>query len=198
MMQEEIMIMTSPECLIPIVLSEFMLDHEAIIFNGPRQYSTYEGYGDDFICTGKASGHKESPRMIAAIDALCMLEFEPGYQYSRNAILRDLNKAYLGFMGFDDEICEVRRSVSSGTWGCGVFKNDPEMKFFQQWIASSRAKRNLDFYTKGAGDYSDELNKFVEKFKNESIGYLLKMLLQYSDFFFKEDEKLTLFELLLK
>ena len=75
-------------------------------------------------------------------------------QYTDEGILRDINKAFLGFSFSNEDLVATHVDFSGGTkpigvvtgkWGCGAFKNDPQLKFVQQWIASSLADRNMVF-----------------------------------------------------
>ena len=43
-------------------------------------------------------------------------------QYSMRNILRELNKAFIGFKGDPDEV--FRKTVVTGRWGCGAFNGD--------------------------------------------------------------------------
>ena len=43
-------------------------------------------------------------------------------------ILRDLNKAFIGFKSQSNN----KRPVATGKWGCGAFRGDPEIKFLIQ------------------------------------------------------------------
>lgn len=63
-----------------------------------------------------------------AIDALK----NPDPQYSPQIIMRELNKAYVGYSFFEEV-----KTVATGNWGCGVFKGDPRLKLILQWIAAT-------------------------------------------------------------
>jgi hypothetical protein len=43
-------------------------------------------------------------------------------QYEMSNVLRELNKALIGFTLIED--CQ-NKTISSGKWGCGAFKGDP-------------------------------------------------------------------------
>jgi len=53
--------------------------------------------------------------------------------------LYNLFQAYLAFRGF--------RTVSTGRWGCGIFRGLPAHKFAQQLVAAKLAGCTLEFST---------------------------------------------------
>ena len=55
---------------------------------------------------------------------------------------------------------EDNNSISTGNWGCGAFRGDHELKFFEQWVSASFAGvQRLDYYTYG----SKEMSKIIER-----------------------------------
>ena len=59
-----------------------------------------------------------------------------------NSVLRELNKAKIGFQGDwwennTQEIDPKERKIVAGKWGCGIFNGDPLIKFTVQWMAAS-------------------------------------------------------------
>jgi len=114
-----------------------MLDNEALAFKGFRKYYSIKGYGDKLAYDSeetyvKYEEDKDGSCLdyIIAIDALK----KPNPQYSRELILRELNKAYIGFQMFPEVL-----SIATGNWGCGAFGGDFQLKFLLQWIAASLA-----------------------------------------------------------
>ena len=77
---------------------------------------------------------------ILALDALP--SFGDG-QFSAPSILRDLNKALIGFTA------PRARKISTGCWGCGAFGGDNLLKFLQQVMAATVAGVTLDYSTFG-------------------------------------------------
>lgn len=61
--------------------------------------------------------------------------------FSHQQMVRDLNKAWLGFSK-----C-VTLPVSTGHWGCGAFGGNKTLKFLQQLCASSLAGTPLEYST---------------------------------------------------
>merc|ERR1712117_394126 len=71
-------------------------------------------------------------------------------QYSEPLILRELQKAYTACLGDVDEVEDMRpQGFATGNWGCGVFGGDPQLKSLLQWLAASRAGRELVYFPFG-------------------------------------------------
>ena len=66
-------------------------------------------------------------------------------QFSKNLLLRELNKAFIGFAASDalEEGETNRRRIVSGKWGCGDFEGDFQLKIIIQWLAASQAGRDI-------------------------------------------------------
>ena len=54
-----------------------------------------------------------------------------GPALTKRAMLRDMNKARIGFEG--------SVVISSGHWGCGAYGNNHDLMFLKQWLAASEA-----------------------------------------------------------
>jgi poly(ADP-ribose) glycohydrolase len=92
-----------------------------------------------------------------AIDAIPFFGQTVGDQLEQEFLLRDLNKAFVGFMGIqalnESLLLEFenlgtksdRKAIVTGKWGCGAFNGNPEIKFIIQWIASSINQRDMIF-----------------------------------------------------
>ena len=108
MVQEEIMVLNHPEMLPALLITENLLQNEAIEISGACKMSENQGYSfkttfkqlfqeekigkeniDDFGCKEKHN--------IIAIDALKFKKDEPYRQFDINNIVRELNKATAGF-----------------------------------------------------------------------------------------------------
>lgn len=204
MLQEEIAFSLSPECMVGIVLSEIMLDHEAIVIKGVEKCSIGEGYADEFKCVGIVERKKEDnydqvdKREILAVDALCFMEYEKSYQYEEKGVLRELNKIFVGLWEREGE--EIRnKKVATGRWGCGAFKGDPEIKFCIQWMASSRSGREMVFCNFGGGEYVEKANMIEEKWRGKNVGEMMEMLMEYGELVKgKEEIEIGLFDYILK
>ncbi|KAK7253129.1 hypothetical protein RIF29_37582 [Crotalaria pallida] len=99
--QEEIRFMVSPELIAGMLFLPSMADNEAIEIVGVERFSSYTGYASSFRFSGDyvdkkdIDTHGRRKTKIVAIDALC----SPGTrQYRENFILREINKAFCGFL----------------------------------------------------------------------------------------------------
>lgn len=184
MVQEEIMFTVAPECLIGLLFNYVMEEPEAILIQGTQTYCAYKGYAKSFAYTGNFVDTKPlsevNPRIfnreIVAIDAIPFKE-DPARQYDSKFIIREINKAYVGFSAGID-LSKTRKCISTGRWGCGVFKGDPQLKFLLQWIAASRANREMKFYSFGATDLND-IEKVVEKVGKWTLGKAVKAAIEF-------------------
>ena len=60
----------------------------------------------------------------------------------------------------EEKLEEDKNSISTGNWGCGAFRGDNELKFFEQWVSASFAGvQRLDYYTYG----SKRMNPIIER-----------------------------------
>jgi Poly (ADP-ribose) glycohydrolase (PARG) len=98
-----------------------MMDNEAVIIQGAKQFTDYEGYADTFTCRGGLmEGPLVGPHTIVAIDAVDFSQgkpYSPDDQYSKPLVDRELLKAYAGFVGTTNA-----KSIVTGNWGGGCFK----------------------------------------------------------------------------
>ncbi|WVZ13163.1 hypothetical protein V8G54_017693 [Vigna mungo] len=99
--QEEIRFMVSPELIAGMLFLPAMADNEAIEIVGVERFSSYTGYASSFRFSGDYVDEREVDALgrrktrIVAIDALC----SPGMrQYRMNFLLREINKAFCGFL----------------------------------------------------------------------------------------------------
>ncbi|EDO46111.1 predicted protein [Nematostella vectensis] len=101
--QEEIRFCVSPELMISMLFMEAMEDNEAIIIKGTERFSSYTGYGDEFRYDGDVRdlaqrdmfGNLETT--VVAIDATSFKHQPRDKQYEQGMVLRELNKALVGF-----------------------------------------------------------------------------------------------------
>ncbi|KAL6636533.1 hypothetical protein ACP70R_024105 [Stipagrostis hirtigluma subsp. patula] len=181
--QEEIRFMINPELIVGMLFMACMEDNEAIEIVGAERFSQYMGlrtvnptpaslyrYGSSFRFVGDYLDSKPFDSMgrrrtrIVAIDAL---DSPTMLQYESRGLLREVNKAFCGFLDqskyqlsmklFQDSSTKGKFpsissdeyiGVSTGNWGCGAFGGNPEMKSMVQWIAASQALRPfVNYYT---------------------------------------------------
>lgn len=117
-----------------------------------KKFSTHSGYMKSFKCAGACS----DPRtfQVLTMDAKNynpQLERAPddpehgqkvsyAMQFTSANVQRDVSKAAAAFEGCIH--------VSTGKWGCGIFKGNPYLKFLQQLLAASQAGvQQLSFTT---------------------------------------------------
>ncbi len=100
--QEEIRFSISPELIAARLFAERLADNECLVVTGFERFSDYSGYSDSFKYVGsrkddtpvdQLSGHKVVK--MVAMDAMRFRDRES--QYEKENILRELNKAYVGF-----------------------------------------------------------------------------------------------------
>jgi len=178
--QEEIMFTVSPEHMVGMLFCECMNEKEAIFIKGAETYCAYKGYADtfEFVCDYKDDQGEE--KEVVAIDAIYFGNSQY-HQFSKEAILRELNKAYVGFYGTQgpDER-KMNKPLSTGKWGCGAFMGDVQLKFVIQWLASSRAKREMIFYS-----FGDKINMYLyeevlREYKGKKVKDLVRDMLEVS------------------
>ncbi|KAM3250084.1 poly(ADP-ribose) glycohydrolase 1 [Capsicum chacoense] len=99
--QEEIRFMINPELIAGMLFLPCMADNEAIEIVGTERFSNYTGYASSFRFNGDHVDKKEidvlgrRKRRIISIDALS----SPGKrQYLVECLLREINKAFCGFL----------------------------------------------------------------------------------------------------
>ena len=108
--QEEIRFMICPELIASMLFTEQLDDLECLVISGHERYSNYRGYASNFqfsgnhvdqteIDTSSEQGYKRKSYLVA-IDALYFRYESP--QYSENNIVRELNKAFVGFHSEDE------------------------------------------------------------------------------------------------
>ena len=88
-------------------------------------------------------------------------------------IYRDLQKAYVGFSGYskdyDKETKTFKLGIATGKWGCGVFKGNPELKFIIQWMAATKANRNIIFCSFKDDVFFQKAKEFVYHAENNKL-----------------------------
>ena len=200
--QEEIRFAISPELVASMLFTERLLDHEAMIMMGAEQYSEYTGYSDTFKYAGDFKDKTEFDLFnrkdvtILAIDAIDFSRTSSKQsQYQMAQILRELNKAYIGFYGSDQETGD-RKEIATGRWGCGNFLGDAQLKFILQWMAASKTRRTLVFYRFNDASTKD-LERVIKRIKDFKICELYEQLKLYSRMLFVDKVEMPLFDYLL-
>lgn len=154
--QEEIRFSVCPELLAAMPLCDTLEDHEAIRLHGAERFANVTGYAADLAYAGDA--HDSCPRLadgtpdvtLLAIDALDLRRVErgPAVQFEPEMLLRELNKAYVGFGGARPRPAHPV-TIATGHWGCGAFRGHHALKAVQQWLAASAVGAALRYHTYG-------------------------------------------------
>ncbi|XP_020721497.2 poly(ADP-ribose) glycohydrolase isoform X1 [Bombus terrestris] len=185
--QEEIRFVICPELMVTMLITEELDDTEALIVSGIERYSKYKGYSNSFKWMGDyvdetpkdSSGRRLTS--IVAIDALYFTHSEA--QFNINNIIRELNKAYVGFVR-----CEGSKNnlppIATGNWGCGAFRGNPKLKVLLQLMAAAVAGRSMVYFTFGDTNLRDDIAEIYMHFvKHETnIAHIFSLLVQYQEF----------------
>ncbi|KOO22164.1 poly(ADP-ribose) glycohydrolase-like protein [Chrysochromulina tobinii] len=154
--QEEIRFLLSPELIVSRAFAESLEDHEALLLEGVERFSSYRGYARTFEYADPYAGpYEDDPAApgphLVAIDATQYERSQVMRQFSSGAIERELNKAYVGFLGARDGALDGEPigavaaaplpPIVTGNWGCGAFGGDLQLKAMIQWMAASLAGR---------------------------------------------------------
>lgn len=196
--------MINPELIVGMLFMASMGDNEAIEIVGAERFSQYMGYGSSFRFVGDYLDTKPLDAMgrrktrIVAIDAL---DCPTKLQYETNGLLREVNKAFCGFVDaskhqfclkpFQDsntmDNCSSVSSdhcigISTGNWGCGAFGGNPEIKSMVQWIAASQARRPFVNYYTFEDASLKRLEEVIEWITRHgwTVGELWHMIVEYS------------------
>ncbi|GMH29695.1 hypothetical protein Nepgr_031538 [Nepenthes gracilis] len=126
--QEEIRFMINPELIAGMLFLPSMSDNEAIEIVGAERFSNYSGYASTFRFSGDYADRVKRDSIgrritrIIAIDALC----SPGLrQYKLDCLLREVNKAFCGFLDQSELWCYQTQPQNKG-FGHDGLENDNE------------------------------------------------------------------------
>ncbi|CAF1569627.1 unnamed protein product [Rotaria magnacalcarata] len=162
--QEEIRFCICPEMLVSLLICEKMEPNECIFLIGCERYASYEGYADSFQFGGNYKDNTPKDNWgrkwchVVAMDAIRFPDQRS--QYNMKYIDRDLLKAYTSF--YPQETKKKGNAcfgIATGSWGCGVFNGDRQVKAIIQLMAASAAGRPLIY-----ASYLDKklVNSFFE------------------------------------
>lgn len=197
--QEEIRFTINPELLPSMLLFDCLNDNEAAIMVGTEQYSAYKGYARTF----KYDGDFQDPALkydewtkdvvILAIDATKY--YDVSKQLLLNEMLRELNKAFIGFHG-NEKYPEKgnKRAIATGRWGCGVFKGDSQLKFLIQWLACSQCEREMYFYPFNDKNLAN-LDTLIASFEGQSVGWIMNLLVESCKLIYYKKDKRMIFDI---
>lgn len=151
---------------------------ESILITGAEQFSSYTGYGGRFKYTGPYTdmnpidSRKRRCVSIVAIDAT-PFAYSDSVEFHRQSVVREVNKAYSGFscqVTTDDPDSGCLAQVATGNWGCGAFGGDRYLKTLIQWLAASRAGREVRYFTFTKDqEFSQRQTQLVEKLRTQNM-----------------------------
>lgn len=154
--QEEIRFVINPELIVAKLFTECLDESEALIVTGTEQFNAYSGYASSFKFAGDfqdITPVDDSNRRKCRIVAIDALSYKNYYdQFKEVNLLRDINKAFVGFANNDISDCQP---IASGLWGAGAFQGHPVRTAIIQLMACLATRRNLVFYT-----FGDEVMEF--------------------------------------
>ena len=158
--QEEIRFVICPELILGKLFTEALKPQEALIMIGCEQFSQYSGYASTFTFDGDfidttmrdSSGRREC--YIVGIDALHFLQ--SSHQFREELMVRELNKAYVGFY---HPLSTPAPGIASGNWGCGAFGGDAHLKALIQIMVCCALRRPLAYFTFGDRDLRDRIHQ---------------------------------------
>ncbi|XP_012287072.1 poly(ADP-ribose) glycohydrolase [Orussus abietinus] len=182
--QEEIRFVICPELMVTMLVTEALDDTEALIVTGVERYSKYKGYSSNFEWAGDfvdetpkdSSGRRKTS--VVAIDALYFKH--PHIQYNTSNIIRELNKAYVGF-SCSEMHSDNLPAIATGNWGCGAFHGSPQLKVLLQLMAAAVAGRPMVYFTFGDMGLRDNVAAMYWHLieNNIDVGRLFQLLSQY-------------------
>ena len=187
--QEEIRFTVNTECIISKWLCPTPMKHnEAIIILGSQQFFNYKGYGSSFQFDGYRNIKEEmffcdnKPNRLGScamigMDALYL--YAPKTQAKTDYMIREMLKCYVGYSITNKDIGHKMDIISTGNWGCGIFRGDPQLKALLQWIVATLVNRKVVYYTfSDRRVASGQLDEFIKKMiaKKITIGQLWKAL----------------------
>ncbi len=171
--QEEILFSTRPEMFIAMFICQRIYSNEIIIISGAKQLFDYEGYSNSFKFQKIKEKIDDKNENVLALDATM---FD---HYKYNNVIQDISKFYTAC-----NFCKQKYgnpSISTGSWGCGVFGCDRAHKFLQQLICAKSNHVKLSFSTFGKVDYQNNLNllfRSVIQFKPK-VSDLWNLIIQF-------------------
>ncbi|PJF38989.1 MAG: hypothetical protein CUN54_09675, partial [Phototrophicales bacterium] len=150
--QEEILFMIKPECLVGMLVCAKMDENEAIVISGAEQFSKYRGYGTSVRYDGThVDQHPFNKKLDCLDNHICAYDADVAF-FNRNFALktlhRNLVKAYAAFSSPEKIKPKPNGTITSkyqfvtGNWGCGAFGGNKEEKALIQIMSASVA--NVD------------------------------------------------------
>jgi len=179
--QEEIRFSISTECLAGMLFCARMKEDECVIIKGAERYSNLKGYARTLEYDGNymdAAGWDDKGRKeitIIAIDAISFMGNDVTLQFSETYVMREVNKAYCGFVPID-----ASTPIATGNWGCGAFLGNLQLKAMIQLVAAAQAGRDVKYFTFNSPDVNLPLLHVhnLLKQKGITVGQVLQAILK--------------------
>eukprot|EP01065_Artemidia_motanka_P023370 TRINITY_DN2792_c0_g2_i1.p1 TRINITY_DN2792_c0_g2~~TRINITY_DN2792_c0_g2_i1.p1 ORF type:complete len:420 (+),score=136.90 TRINITY_DN2792_c0_g2_i1:803-2062(+) len=178
---EEFLQAEHPELMVGMLYFGQLAPEEAVIVEGVRKFATHTGYMASFKCAGSCEDKRDFT--VLTMDAknynhdLERPRDDPEYkqevsyadQFAEPGVRRDVRKAFAAFAG--------QKAVSTGKWGCGVFKGNVYLKLLQQTLAASMAGcQELSFTTYRQEAEAENCRKLMEAVQKTSPDALWSFL----------------------
>lgn len=186
--QEEVLFSCCPETFLSMMFCQKLEENEVIIVRGVKRFSKYSGFRNSFKWEGFYDHPERATQNIIIMDA----SEAKDVQFKPSTIIRDLNKAYLGFSS-------CLGTISTGGWGTGAFGGDKTLKFLQQLCAYSVIKSNgldikMTYSCFGDASGFDQLNAIFSALieKKLTVGALVKLMTDFETI--KDQTFLTYFK----
>eukprot|EP01126_Amoeba_proteus_P009090 TRINITY_DN13450_c0_g3_i1.p1 TRINITY_DN13450_c0_g3~~TRINITY_DN13450_c0_g3_i1.p1 ORF type:complete len:119 (+),score=37.24 TRINITY_DN13450_c0_g3_i1:258-614(+) len=99
-------------------------------------------------------------------------------QFREDKIKRELVKAYSGFYMRNPTTTAQISPIATGNWGCGSYGGHPELKAIIQWMAASKAGRDLVYHTYNKITLAQGLTNLKLEFSKDppTIGMMYKII----------------------
>ena len=169
MTQEEVLFSCAPECFLCLIVCEMLLPTEVVYIRNVRTTCDYIGFNYTFKQQNVL--YDSSSIDILVLDASCYESFSP------KMVIRDLNKAFVGFKNAKTD------SISTGHWGCGAFGGDKTFKFLQQICVAQYLGKKLYYSTFEDEDCKNHFINILQllKEKQKTITEIALCLFRYND-----------------
>lgn len=170
--QEEILFLNNTEMIGIMSFIDELESMDALMIDGIIQYSKSKHYGFDleYNYSYLPTQNKDLQKIII-VDAIDYRNTQLN-QYAKQNKENELYKIINGY-----KLIGSNNIISTGHWGCGAFKGNPNLKFMIQWLACSLTKNKLKYY------YGNQLYNIIQlynKFKNKTTMDLYNVIMEYN------------------
>ncbi|XP_045494630.1 poly(ADP-ribose) glycohydrolase isoform X1 [Colias croceus] len=186
--QEEIRFVICPELILSMLFTEVLKPTETLFIIGSERYSNYTGYGSSFQWAGNhvdQTPYDSSCRRRCAVLAMdARPYFNPSLEWKKEAILRELNKAWVGFSTYTDDSPTIQYpGIATGNWGCGAFGGTATLKWLLQLASATHARRGLAYCTFGDSELRDHVGAVYGMLagRGVTVGQLFNMIVKYCE-----------------